>query len=81
MLDIQLLRTDFAGVARRLADRGVHLDAAAFDALESRRKAIQSETQELQARRNQLSRQVGQAKSKGEDAAPLVAQVNAQAER
>jgi seryl-tRNA synthetase len=81
MLDIQLLRTDFAGVARRLADRGVRLDAAAFEALESHRKAIQTETQELQARRNQLSKQVGQAKGKGEDAAQLMAQVNAQAAR
>jgi seryl-tRNA synthetase len=81
MLDIQLLRTDFANVARRLADRGVSVDAAAFEALESQRKAIQTETQELQARRNQLSKQVGQAKGKGEDAAQLMAQVNAQAER
>ena len=60
MLDIQLLRSDLAGAAQRLADRGYTLDAAAFDALENERKAIQTETQELQARRNQLSKQIGQ---------------------
>jgi seryl-tRNA synthetase len=81
MLDIQLLRSDLAGVAKRLAGRGFDLDTAAFQALEAERKSVQVETQELQARRNQLSKQVGQAKAKGEDAAPLMAQVNAEAEQ
>ena len=81
MLDIQLLRSDLSGVARRLADRGVTLDTAGFERLEARRKAVQIQTQELQARRNQLSKQVGQAKAKGEDAQPLMAEVNAQAEK
>ena len=81
MLDIQLLRSDLAGVAKRLAGRGFDLDTAAFQALEAERKSVQVETQELQARRNQLSKQVGQAKAKGEDAASLMAQVNAQAEQ
>jgi seryl-tRNA synthetase len=81
MLDVQLLRNDLAGVAKRLADRGVKLDRAGFETLESRRKSVQTETQELQARRNQLSKQVGQLKSKGQDAAALMAEVNAQADR
>ena len=81
MLDIQLLRSDLAGTARRLGQRGYALDVASFEALEHERKAIQTETQELQARRNQLSKQIGQAKAKGEDAAELMAQVNAQADR
>jgi seryl-tRNA synthetase len=81
MLDIQLLRSDLAGTATRLAARGFELDATAFEALESERKSVQVETQELQARRNQLSKQIGQAKGKGEDAASLMAQVNAQAEQ
>ena len=81
MLDVQLLRGDLAGVADRLADRGYRFDRAAFEALESKRKAVQTETQELQARRNQLSKQIGQLKAKGEDAAPLMAQVSAQADR
>ncbi len=81
MLDIQLLRTDLAGVARRLADRGAAIDTAAFETLESQRKGVQTETQELQAKRNQLSKQIGQLKAKGDDAAALMAQVNAQADR
>ncbi|MEN3352041.1 MAG: seryl-tRNA synthetase [Betaproteobacteria bacterium] len=81
MLDIQLLRSDLAGTAQRLAERGYALDVNAFEALEHERKAIQTETQELQARRNQLSKQIGQAKSKGEDASEMMAQVNAQADR
>ena len=81
MLDIQLLRGDLAGVAAKLARRGYPLDTAAFEALESERKRVQVETQELQSKRNQLSKQVGQAKAKGEDANALIAQVNAQADQ
>jgi seryl-tRNA synthetase len=81
MLDIQLLRSDLQGAAKRLADRGVTLDVAAFERLEARRKSVQTQTQELQAKRNQLSKQVGQAKTKGEDASSLVAEVNAQADK
>ena len=81
MLDIQLLRSDLAGVAKRLADRGFAFPATEFEKLESSRKAVQTETQDLQAQRNQLSRQVGQLKGKGEDASKLIAQVNAQADR
>jgi len=81
MLDVQLLRSDLEGVARRLADRGFTLDAAGFGSLEHQRKAIQTETQELQQRRNQLSKQIGQLKSKGEDASELMGHVNAQAAR
>ncbi len=81
MIDIQLLRGDLQGAARRLAERGYTLDAPAFESLEHQRKAIQTETQDLQARRNQLSKQIGQAKAKGEDAAALMAQVSAQAAR
>ena len=75
MLDIQLLRTDIDAVAKRLADRGFQLDVAAFNALESERKTIQTRTQELQSKRNALSKSIGQAKAKGEDTAPLMAEV------
>jgi seryl-tRNA synthetase len=81
MLDIQLLRGDLAGVAAKLARRGYTLDTAEFEALESERKKVQVETQELQSKRNQLSKQVGQAKAKGEDASALIAQVNGQADQ
>ncbi|HEV8257110.1 MAG TPA: serine--tRNA ligase, partial [Casimicrobiaceae bacterium] len=73
MLDIQLLRKDLAGVAVRLRDRGYVLDTEKFERIEADRKAIQTRTQELQARRNALSREIGAAKSKGEDrSAPMV---------
>ena len=77
MLDIQLLRKDLPGVARRLRDRGYVLDTEAFDRAESERKAIQTRAQELQARRNALSREIGAAKGRGEDPAAQMAEVGA----
>ena len=64
MLDIQLFRTDLDGTAKRLAGRGFQLDVAAFSALETERKTIQVKTQELQSKRNQSSKLIGQAKAK-----------------
>ena len=75
MLDIQLLRSNLAHVAERLAARGVTLDTAAFEALEAERKRLQTQTQELQAKRNTLSKQVGMLKGKGEDASAVLAEV------
>ena len=75
MLDIQWLRNDLESVTARLASRGYALDVTAFQELEIERKALQTRTQELQARRNALSKQIGIAKAKGEDAAPLLAEV------
>jgi seryl-tRNA synthetase len=75
MLDIQLLRKDLANVAQRLAQRGFTLDTARIEALEAERKEIQTQTQELQAKRNQLSKQIGMAKGKGEDASALMQEV------
>ncbi len=75
MLDINLFRNDLAAVAAGLARRGVVLDTARFETLERDRKDIQTRTQELQARRNALSKQIGVAKGKGEDAAALLAEV------
>ena len=75
MLDIQLLRTQLDHVAARLATRGLQLDTAAFQALEDERKHLQTRTQELQARRNALSKQIGMLKGKGEDASGVMAEV------
>ncbi len=75
MLDIQLLRSQIDVVAARLASRGLQLDSAAFQALEDERKQLQTRTQELQARRNALSKQIGMLKGKGEDVAPVMAEV------
>ena len=75
MLDIQLLRNDLDGAAKRLATRGFVLDTAQFSELEAERKEVQTRTQELQARRNATSKQIGIAKSKGEDVSAIMAEV------
>jgi seryl-tRNA synthetase len=75
MLDIQLLRKDAAQVAERLAARGFAFDTARFDALETERKDIQTRTQDAQARRNALSKQIGMLKGKGEDTSAVMAEV------
>jgi seryl-tRNA synthetase len=75
LLDIQLFRTDLDAVSARLASRGYVLDTAAFSALETQRKEVQTRTQELQAKRNATSKQIGIAKGKGEDVAPIMAEV------
>jgi seryl-tRNA synthetase len=75
MLDIQLLRKDLDGVAKRLADRGYTLDVAAFTALEAERRDTQTRTEEMQARRNSLSKQIGAMKGKGEDTSAVMAEV------
>lgn len=75
MLDIQLLRSNLAEVAQRLQQRGYLLDTALFTALEQERKALQSRTQTLQAQRNSASKMIGIAKSRGEDASAMLAEV------
>jgi seryl-tRNA synthetase len=75
MLDPALLRGQLADTARRLATRGYTLDGAAFESIEAERKRVQTETQELQNLRNTRSKAIGQAKSKGEDASALMAEV------
>src|SRR5947199_10223096 len=75
MLDINLFRNDLASVADGLAKRGITLDTATYEALERERKDIQTRTQDLQAKRNSLSKQIGMAKSKGGDASALMTEV------
>ncbi|GAB1424843.1 serine--tRNA ligase [Thauera terpenica] len=75
MLDIQVLRNQIDTVADRLASRGMQLDSALFIELEDERKQLQTRTQELQARRNTLSKQIGMLKAKGEDATAVLSEV------
>jgi seryl-tRNA synthetase len=78
MLDINLLRRDLPGVVAQLQRRKnpqPFLDVPRFVALESERKQIQTATEQLQARRNAASRQIGQLKGRGEDTAALMAEV------
>lgn len=76
MLDPKFLRAELAQTAERLATRGMTLDVAAISALEEQRRVLQVETQELQNQRNTKSKAIGQAKGRGEDIAPLLAEVD-----
>ncbi len=75
MLDPKLIRNDPDMVITELARRGVTVDRARIDELETQRKAIQVTTQELQAQRNATSKAIGQAKAQGEDPQPILDQV------
>jgi seryl-tRNA synthetase len=77
MLDTNLLRKDVNGVADRLRARGYEFDVDGFNALEAERKSVQIRTEELQSRRNALSKQIGVLKSRGEDASAVMAEVGA----
>ncbi len=77
MLDIQQLRSNLDAVAEGLAKRGKPLDFTAFSALEAERKTLQTRTQDLQAQRNSLSKQIGMLKGQGKDASEVMAQVGA----
>ena len=75
MIDPQLLRKDIETVAKKLAVRGFELDIDAFQQLESKRKALQVEVEELQATRNKESKQIGQVKASGGDVETLLKEV------
>jgi seryl-tRNA synthetase len=78
MLDINLLRRDLPAVIARLETRKkpqAFLDVDAFSALEAERKGLQVRTEELQSRRNSLSKQIGALKGRGEDTSAVMAEV------
>jgi len=75
MLDPALLRGQLDSVAEKLLTRGYELDKVAIEALEAQRKAVQTQTQELQNLRNTRSKAIGMAKGKGEDTSALMAEV------
>ena len=75
MLDHQILRHDLDTTVEALTARGYILDAVAYEALETRRKALQIEMEDLQSQRNSSAKSIGQAKSRGEDIQPLLAAV------
>jgi seryl-tRNA synthetase len=84
MLDINLLRRDLDGVITQLQRRKnpqPYLDVPHYSALEAERKQIQTATEQLQARRNAASKQIGQAKGKGEDTSVLMSEVSGIAEQ
>jgi seryl-tRNA synthetase len=78
MLDVQLLRRDLDGVIAKLETRQspqTYLDRERYVALEAKRKGVQVKSESLQARRNALSKQIGQRKAKGEDVVSVMAEV------
>src|SRR5690606_4007511 len=77
MLDQNLLRRDLPSVVKALSLRGLSFDTGRFNRLESERKAVQMETEALQARRNALAKQIGQLKSRGEAASAVMAESQA----
>jgi seryl-tRNA synthetase len=81
MLDSKLLRTNLQDVADQLKKKNYQLDVARVTELEAERKAIQTETEQLQNDRNSRSKNVGKAKAAGEDIAPLIAEMNTMGER
>ena len=81
MIDTGRLRRDLAAIAERLAARGFALDVDRYQALEARRRALQTETEELRHERRTASRAIGAAKAAGEDVAPRVAAAQELGER
>ena len=76
MIDPQLLRKDITTIAARLATRKFQLDVEKFNTLEAERKLLQTRTEELQAKRNQLAKAIGMKKGKGEDATAEMAEAS-----
>lgn len=81
MIDPQLLRNDIDAVSAALKIKGHTLDVSAFQALEVKRKALQIESEELQAKRNARSKEIGKTKAQGGDVEALMAEVNSFSER
>ena len=75
MIDLNLIKNDIDLVVRKLKSRGFDFDVNLFETLENKRKSIQVDTQELQQKRNEISKQIGTLKSKGEDASDLLEKV------
>ena len=75
MLDPLILRHDLSATVTALKTRGYTLDAAAYEALEARRKTLQIAVEELQSKRNSSAKSIGAAKARGEDIQPLLAAV------
>ena len=79
MIDINELRNEIDGVDLRLRSRGFVFDKELFVELEKQRKAHQINAQDLQEKRNDISKKIGIEKSKGNNAEKLmtdVAQIN-----
>ena len=81
MLDPKLLRNNIAFVTQELLRRGFALDIDEYQSLEADRRSLQEEMENLQNERNVKSKLIGQAKAKGEDVSPLLAEVSGLGEK
>lgn len=81
MIDPQLLRNELESVAAGLKIKGHTVDVAAYQTLEAKRKALQIESEELQAKRKARSKEIGKLKAQGGDVDALMAEVNSFADR
>ena len=81
MLDTRILRKDPEAVAARLKTKGFDLDVAEYRAVAPERATLQQETEHLQAERNRKSQAIGQAKARGDDIAPMLAEVGGLGDR
>jgi seryl-tRNA synthetase len=77
MFDAKWIRDNPEAFDRGRARRNLPPLAAEIVALDAKRRAAQTSWQEMQARRNELSKQIGQLKSKGQDASAVMAEVAA----
>lgn len=75
MLDSKYLRGEIDYAATRLATRNFKLDVDKLNGLEEQRRELQIKTQDLQAKRNSLSKSIGIAIQKGEDVSAIKEQV------
>ena len=71
MLDIKQLREQPDWVENRLKTRDNQLDLSYFRVLEGEKRAIQAQTEALQAQRNEISKEIGRRKAQKQDAADL----------
>jgi len=81
MYDLAFFRANLEAIARRLADRGFHLDVEEFRSLDARRRAAVTEAEQLRARRNAQSQEIGRLKKAGQDTSALQAEVRALGDR
>ncbi|OSM02389.1 serine--tRNA ligase [Magnetofaba australis] len=75
MLDIKQIRADMEGVEAKLQRRGGGLNLAALRDLDQQQRALRVQTEELQAKRNALSKEIGARKAQKADAADLFEQM------
>ena len=76
MLDPHLVRNELDNIVNALESRGVKIDKDQIQEIENKRKSIQIETEKLQAQRNIISKEIGELKSKGDDATELFEKVS-----